>query len=68
MNTEQEYINNNFFQVEDVPKLLGMDIDGNAIYASDEVYVVGDKYLLTKNARPQARSMAQLLNLEVKVL
>ncbi|MCW0953272.1 hypothetical protein OIT44_04175 [Weissella ceti] len=41
MSYEEDYLKKSFFQAEEVPSMVGMDIDGNAIYTGDEVYVVG---------------------------
>ncbi|AIM63100.1 hypothetical protein [Weissella ceti] len=68
MNAEQDYINKTFFKAEDVPKLVGPDIDGTPMYTGDEVYVAGDKYLLTANANPQTKKLAKSAGLKVKVL
>ena len=68
MSYEEDYLNKSFFQAENAPKMVGMDIDGNAIYTGDEVYVVGGEMLLTTKANPQAKKMAKLLKLEVQVL
>lgn len=68
MNAEQEYINKNFFQAETAPKLIGPDIDGNLTYTGDEVYVAGDKFLLTASANPQTKKLAKEAGLVVKVL
>ena len=68
MSYEEDYLNKSFFQAENAPKMVGMDIDGNAIYTGDEVYVIGEQMLLTANANPQAKKMAKLLKLEVQVL
>lgn len=68
MSYEEDYLNKSFFQAENAPKMVGMDIDGNAIYTGDEVYVVGSEMLLTTYANPQAKKMAKLLKLEIKTL
>lgn len=68
MSYEEKYLNKTFFQAEEVPSMVGMDIDGNAIYTGDEVYVVGGEMLLTVNANPQAKKMAKLLKLEIKTV
>lgn len=68
MSYEEDYLNKSFFHAETAPKMVGMDIDGNAIYTGDEVYVIGGEMLLTTNANPQTKKMAKLLGLEIKTL
>lgn len=61
-------MSDSFFQVEDAPVLVGVDIDGNALYTGDEVYVVGGRYLRTDKAHKHAKFMADYFKIEVKVL
>lgn len=68
MSYQEDYLNKSFFQAETAPRMVGMDIDGNAIYTGDEVFVLGSEMLLTTNANPQAKKMAKLLKLEIKTL